>query len=96
MPRHCCWSLEIQGIYILGNKCIVRTDHTPIVGLLGKRDLTRRVTCWQCLLEEYRLRIETRAGRQHSNVDGMSRMRSEEVVPKTNEDVDDNKFEYRA
>ena len=26
----------------------------------------------------------------------MSRMRSEEVVPETNEDVDDGEFEYRA
>ena len=59
------------------------------MGLLRKRDLTGRVARWQCFLVEYGLRIETLAGRRHSNADGMSRMRSEEVVPATNEDMED-------
>ena len=74
----------------------MRTDHAPIVGLHRKRDLMCRVARWQCFLAEYSLRIETQAGRQHLNANGMSRMRSEDVVPEANEDVDDDGLEYRA
>ena len=60
--------------YILGNHTTVRTDHAPIRGLLKRFDLTGRCARWRCLLSEYDLSLQTRRGRQHQNMDGLSRM----------------------
>ena len=84
--------------YILCQTTIVRTDHIPIVGLMRKRDLTGRCPRWKCILAEYDIEFQSRKGQRHSNTNGMSRMRVDnvvEIVPNVRES-DDDEFQFWA
>jgi len=59
--------------YLLGTKVILRTDHASLKWLNSFKSPEGILARWLATMQEFDLQIEHRPGRQHSNVDGMSR-----------------------
>ena len=60
-------------IYLYGKKFTIITDHIALKWLMNLKDPTGRLARWAIYLEVFDLEIIHRAGRIHSNVDGLSR-----------------------
>ena len=60
--------------YILGKRFTVQSDHQPLKWLFKLKEPTGEVARWLELLQSYDLVIDCRAGQQHGNADGMSRV----------------------
>ena len=60
--------------YLLGKKFTVRSDHQPLKWLFKLKEPTGQVARWLELLQSYDFFIDYRAGKQHGNADGMSRV----------------------
>jgi Ni,Fe-hydrogenase III component G len=48
--------------YLVGNKCIVYTDHAAIRYLLSKKDAKPRLIRWILLLQEFEIEIKDKKG----------------------------------
>jgi len=59
--------------YLLGTKVLLRTDHASLKWLNSFKTPEGILARWLEILQEYDIQVEHRSGRQHSNVDGMSR-----------------------
>jgi len=66
-------ALEHFRHYLLGTKVIFCTDHTSLKWLNSFKTPEGILVRWLETMQEFDLQIEHRPGRQHSNVDGMSR-----------------------
>lgn len=51
----------------------VRVNHQPLLGLLNKRDATRRIARWVVVVCEYNITWEFQKRKKHMNDDGLSR-----------------------
>ena len=54
------------------------TDHTPLKYLLTIKDPSSRLAKWAMFLMEYSFTIEYKSGKMHTNVDTLSRIKTEE------------------
>jgi len=60
--------------YLLGRQFVVRTDHNSLVWLTRFKNIEGQLARWIEELSQYDLVIQHRAGVQHSNADGLSRI----------------------
>ena len=81
--RYCVTRRELLAVvyfvkhyrqYLLGKKFTVRSDHQPLKWLFKLKEPTGQVARWLELLQSYDFVIDYRAGKQHGNADGMSRV----------------------
>ena len=59
--------------YLLGKKFIIRTDHAPLVWLRNFKESEGIIVRWISIIETFDYELKYRPGRQHSNVDTLSR-----------------------
>ena len=60
--------------YLLGNKCKVRTDHNSLIWLMRFKNIEGQLARWIEELQNYDMELLYRAGSDHGNADGMSRL----------------------
>ena len=60
--------------YLLGNKFKVRTDHNSLIWLMRFKNIEGQLARWIEELQNYDMELFYRAGRDHGNADGMSRL----------------------
>ena len=60
--------------YLLGNKFKVRTDHNSLIWLMRFKNIEGQLARWIEELQNYEMELLYRAGRDHGNADGMSRL----------------------
>ena len=66
-------AIKFFRIYIFGVKFYVITDHAALVWLMSIKDPVGKLARWAIYLQAHNFEIIHRAGRKHSNVDGLSR-----------------------
>jgi hypothetical protein len=59
--------------YLLGYKAKIVTDHKALTYLVNKPNPSGRLVRWLLLMEEFDIDIVHHPGRQHGNVDGLTR-----------------------
>ena len=69
--------------YLVGNKCIVYTDHAAIKYLLSKKEAKPRLIRWILLLQEFNIEIQDKKGSENLVADHLSRLtaNNEESIP---------------
>ena len=65
--------------YIYGRKFCIRTDHKPLLGLLGEQkgipaNASPRMIRWALSLSGFEYELQYRRGTDHANADGLSRL----------------------
>jgi hypothetical protein len=65
--------------YLFGQHFTVVTDHHSLLWLMKIKDPTGRLARWALKLQQYNFDIQHRPGRQHANVDALSRISYVEV-----------------
>jgi len=80
--NYCITRLELLALvsaaknfhhYLVGNVCVVRTDHSALTWLKSFRRVEGQLARWIESLQNYDLHIEYRPGRIHNNADALSR-----------------------
>jgi hypothetical protein len=61
--------------YLHGQKFLVITDHAALKYLLNMANPVGKLGRWMMILNGYDLEITNRPGKQHTNVDTLSRIR---------------------
>ena len=61
------------SVYLLGGKFTLVTDHQALKYLMTTKDLTGKLARWAIRLQEYDFDIEYRKGKEHGDVDALSR-----------------------
>jgi RNase H-like domain found in reverse transcriptase len=76
------WALQKVPFFLDSGEFEVITDHAPIKGLYkeAKGRRSQRLDKWALFLSKChpRMKITHRAGKQHANADGLSRLHDEE------------------
>ena len=72
------WVVKKYRIYLTGVHFTIVTDHRPLKYLLTIKDPSSRLAKWAMFLMEYSFTIEYKPGRMHTNVDTLSRIKTEE------------------
>jgi len=67
------WALRHFRAYLLGHKCIMYTDHSPLKAVLAAPHSSGRRARWCDTLAEFDLEIRYKPGRANSNADALSR-----------------------
>ena len=60
--------------YLRGTKFTIRTDHKSLVWLHRFQDTEGMMACWLHILQQFQFSIVHRAGHDHGNADGLSRV----------------------
>jgi hypothetical protein len=60
--------------FLYGHKFLVRADHSSLKWLLRFKDPEGQLARWLEVISAYDMEIEHRAGKQHRNADGISRI----------------------
>lgn len=109
--RYCTTKREMLGVvvmctqfrsYLRGLKFTLRTDHKSLVWLHRFKDTEGMLSRWMHLLQQFNFVIVHRAGQDHGNADGLSRVNSSPCpqctrpdckLITTPEDTDDQPFD---
>ena len=67
------WALHHFRAYLLGHKCIVYTDHSPLKAVLAAPHSSGRRARWCDTLAEFDLEVRYKPGRTNTNADALSR-----------------------
>ena len=78
--------------YLIGNKVIVRTDHSAIKYLMTKKDAKPRLIRWVLLLQEFDLEIKDKKGTENLVVDHLSRLERARDEVHVNDDFPDEQI----
>ena len=74
--------------YLLGKKFTFHVDHSALLYLVSKQELTGKLARWTLLLQEFEFDILHRPGVQHAIADYLSRLDSgEEGTGKRNDNI---------
>eukprot|EP00877_Chromochloris_zofingiensis_P012037 jgi/Chrzof1/7087/Cz02g10110.t1 len=68
------WGVKLFRPYLIGRKSKIVTDHHALIWLMNTKDLTGRLARWSLKLQEYDFDIIYRKGKEHGNVDALSRL----------------------
>ncbi len=88
--NYCITRLELLALvtatkhfhhYLVGNKCVVRTDHSALTWLNSFRRVEGQLARWIESLQNYQLEIIYRLGRVHGNADALSRQQCGKSCP---------------
>ena len=63
------YALEKFGLYILGSKIVIYTDHAALKYLLSKKEVKPRLIRWVLLLQEFDLEIKEKKSSENSMAD---------------------------
>jgi hypothetical protein len=66
--------------YLTGTHFIIMTDHRPLKYLLTIKDASSRLAKWAMYLMEYSFTIQYRKGHLNSNVDALTRLRTNDNI----------------
>ena len=66
--------------YLLKYRIVFHTDHDSFKYLVNKLDLSGKITRWILHLQEFIYEVVVKLGKANSNVDFLSRQRSQKVV----------------
>ena len=69
-------SLKHFRFNVLGRRFLVRTEHSALQWLRNFKEPVGQMACWLERLAEYNFEIVHRAGKNHANADGLSRIPS--------------------
>ena len=75
--------------YLIGNKVIVRTDHSTIKYLMTKKDAKPKLIWWVLLLQEFNLEIKDKKGTENLVADYLSRLEGASDEVQVNDDFPD-------
>ena len=67
--------------YVFGQKFTIKTDHCGLCYIMQVRDPNNRLARWAMFLQQYNFDVEYKSGKQHLNVDCLSRYCCEEPDP---------------
>ena len=67
-------SLKHFRFYVLGRRFLVHTDHSALQWLRNFKEPVGQMARWYERLAEYDFEIVHRAGKNHANADGLSRL----------------------
>jgi hypothetical protein len=68
------WGIKHFRPYLFGTQFILVTDHASLKWLMSSLDLNTCLMRWSLKLQEYDFDIEYKPGRNHSDVDALSRI----------------------
>lgn len=80
--NYCTTRRELLGVvlsvkhfrpYLYGKEFMLRTDHASLQWLYRRKEPSHQVARWLEILAEFKFQLKHRAGRDHSNADGLSR-----------------------
>lgn len=83
------WAVKQFRTYLYQHKAIIVTDHAALQYILKKPNPSPRIARWGLALQEYDLEIRHRPGKNHGNVDALSRLCST-VQTKATKDCSEN------
>lgn len=66
------WSTKYFRCYLLGRDFKILTDHSALRWLLSVREPSSRLMKWLLRLSEFNYTVEHKAGKRHTNADGIS------------------------
>ena len=67
------WALRHFRAYLLGHKCIVYTDHSPLKAVLAPPRSSGQRARWGDTLAEFDLEVRYKSGHKNTNADALSR-----------------------
>ena len=67
------WGAKHFRAYLYGYKCVVFTDHSPLLSMLKVQHPSGKLATWSQSLSEFDLEVRFRPGRVNSNADALSR-----------------------
>ena len=67
------WSIKTFRPYLHGQDFTIITDHHSLVWLMTYKDASPRLLRWSITLQEYKFKVVYRPGKNHANVDALSR-----------------------
>ena len=78
--------------YLLGKKFTFHVDHSALLYLVSKQELTGKLARWTLLLQEFEFDIIHRPGAQHAIADYLSRLESGEEAVGVKDDFPDTQL----
>ena len=75
--------------YLVGKKCTFHVDHSAVLYLVSKQELTGKLARWTLLLQEFEFDILHRQGVQNAIADYLSRLESGEEGTRVKDDFPD-------
>lgn len=75
------WGIKMFRTYLAGSKFTVLTDHSALKWLLTLKDVTGKLARWAIYLQSYDFEVYHRAGKNHSNVDALTRLTTYMIQP---------------
>jgi hypothetical protein len=88
------WAVQKLRYYLAGRKFEVVTDHVALKWLMKMKDPIGLYARWITILQEYDMTITYRPGRQHKNVDAISRIPRPQKEGESEEENEDRKHAY--
>jgi hypothetical protein len=68
------WAVQLFRPYLYGISFVVETDHNALVWLSKVKDTNQKLLRWSLTLQQYNFVVRHKRGRDHVNVDALSRL----------------------
>ena len=87
------WSVKHFRIYLHGEKFTIVTDHAALYWLMNLKEANNRLARWSMYIQTFRFEIVHRKGKNHANVDCLSRPVTETAMLSVDENNENNSSE---